>query len=427
MPTEAYKAKFQHIQAQTLFGQLSTDAQSFLQAKAELYRFTLQELKKLCEIALDLGMWDEPGLEALWPREPKAELGSRALKKRIIQQLQDHWQQLKYEATRYTQQTEPPASRKPRLATMEKERLGLGYCPVASPRTLCCNLMTLDAIENCGFDCSYCSIQSFYHGDRIQFDTGFGDKLKALKLDPGEIYHIGTGQSSDSLLWGNKHGVLDALCEFARSNHNVILELKTKSKNVGYLLENEIPANILCTWSLNTPTLISHEEHRTASLEERLTAARKVADRGILVGFHFHPMIHYEHWQKEYGEITRQLLGGFNPQEVALVSLGTLTYTKKVIKQIRGRGHKSKILQLPLEEADGKLSYPEETKLAMFRHLYEGLSPWHEEVFFYLCMENQHLWRPVFGFEYPTNEDFEAAMKTTYMQKIRQTENKGES
>jgi spore photoproduct lyase len=419
MPAEAYPEKFLRIQGETLFSQLPAHEQAFLQDKAECYRFTLQELKQLCEIALDLGMWNEPGLEEIWPPEPEAELGSRALKKRIIQQLQDHWQQLREEATRYPQQAELPASRKPRLNTIEKERLGLGYCPVASPRTRCCNLMTLDAIENCGFDCSYCSIQSFYHGDRIQFDQGFADKLKSLELDPHETYHIGTGQSSDSLLWGNKHGVLDALCDFARSNPNVILELKTKSKNVGYLLENEIPTNILCTWSLNTPTLIAHEEHRTASLDERLTAARKVADHGILVGFHFHPMIHYDHWQADYGKIFQRLVKEFSPQEVALVSLGTLTYTKGVIKQIRGRGHKSKILQLPLEEADGKLSYPEETKLAMFCHAYEGLSPWHGEVFFYLCMENQRLWRPVFGFEYPTNEDFEAAMKSRYMAKIK--------
>jgi len=419
MPTESYINKFQRIQRETLFSRLDANEQAFLQAKAECYRFTLQELKQLCEMALDLGMWDEPGLEKIWPREPKVELGSRALKKRIIQQLQDRWQQLRGEATRYSQPAELPTSRKPRLATVEKERLGLGYCPVASPRTRCCNLMTLDAIENCGFDCSYCSIQSFYHGDRINFDQGFGDKLRALELDPEEIYHIGTGQSSDSLLWGNKHGVLDALCDFARSHPNVILELKTKSKNVAYLLENEIPTNILCTWSLNTPTLIAHEEHRTATLDERLAAAREVADRGILIGFHFHPMIHYDGWQGEYGAIFQRLVGEFSPREMVLVSLGTLTYTKGVIKQIRGRGHKSKILQLPLEEADGKLSYPEETKLAMFRHAYEGLSPWHDEVFFYLCMENQRLWRPVFGFDYPTNEDFEAAMKSRYMAKIR--------
>ena len=59
-------------------------------------------------------------------------------------------------------------------------------------------------------------------------------KLRKLKLDPNKSYHIGTGQSSDSLMWGNKEGVLDALFEFARLNSNVILEFKTKSNNIRY-------------------------------------------------------------------------------------------------------------------------------------------------------------------------------------------------
>ncbi len=66
----------------------------------------------------------------------------------------------------------------------EKEGLALGSCPVASPKTRCCNLMTLDAVESCGFDCSYCSIQSFYNENKIGFDKDFKTKLKNLKLDP---------------------------------------------------------------------------------------------------------------------------------------------------------------------------------------------------------------------------------------------------
>ncbi len=80
---------------------------------------------------------------------------------------------------------------------------------------------------------------------------------------------------------------------------------------------------------------------------------------------------------------------------------------------------RSKILQMPMVESDGKLSYPEATKLAMFTHAYRSLAPWHERVFFYLCMENQRLWRPVFGFEYGSNDEFEQAMKGGYLAKIR--------
>jgi spore photoproduct lyase len=34
-------------------------------------------------------------------------------------------------------------------------------------------------------------------------------------------------------------------------------------------------------------------------------------------------------------------------------------------------------------------------------------------------MEDPRLWQPVFGREYPSNEDFETDMKRRYMEKVR--------
>ena len=419
---QTYEQKFDRIAEQVPLAALPQAEQSFLREKSCQHRFTLQELRQVTEMALDLSTWKETSIMGLWPHDLPPGLTGKAARARVIERVRQQWNALKWSANRYDSfgRAAKPVSQKTTLLQREKDKLGLGYCPVASRRTRCCNLMTLDAVENCGFGCSYCSIQSFYHGNRIYFDPRFAEKLEALQIDPGRVYHIGTGQSSDSLMWGNKHGVLDALTNFARRHPNVILEMKTKSRNVSYFLKHDIPRNIICTWSLNTPTIITHEEHLTASLPERLAAARKLADRGILIGFHFHPMVHYEQWRQDYGELFEAVQRSFEPAEVALVSLGTLTFTKPVMRQIRTRQLKSKILQMPLVEADGKLSYPEEIKLDMFRHAYRELQSWHDKVFFYLCMENHRLWKPVFRYDYPSNEAFETAMKSSYMGKIQQ-------
>ncbi|MCF6282558.1 MAG: hypothetical protein L3J28_10200, partial [Candidatus Polarisedimenticolaceae bacterium] len=398
---------------------------AFISQQALSYQFTQQELRQLVEISIDLNQWGETPLQAIWPTIPENHPSPKERKRHLITTIKSVWQRLKDQPTRYTDSPVSPATTEYRIKSSSdnKSQLGLGYCPVASEKTRCCNLLTLDAVDNCGFDCSYCSIQSFYHDNQVNFDSHFAEKLQALEIDPERHYHIGTGQSSDSLMWGNRHGLLDALFDFARRHPNVILELKTKSKNISYLLQNDIPANILCTWSLNTPTIIAHEEHLTATLEERLNAARQVADKGSIVGFHLHPMVCYEDWQRDYSTLFEQLLKQFKAEEVALLSLGTLTYIKSVIKQIRGRDFKSKILQMPLTESDGKLSYPEETKLAMFKHAYQSLRPWHDKVFFYLCMENQRLWLPIFGYEYESNQAFERAMKGCYLEKIEAARN----
>lgn len=413
-----YSEKFATISQQTSFQQLPSKQQAFTRDIAHTYRFTMQELQQFVDIAQDLTSWGESNIEEIWSKLDAGVKNGRDKKKELLLQLSNRWNELKNEPNRYTNITTTPPE-KPSINTVAKDEIILGYCPVASEKTRCCNLLTLDAVESCSFDCSYCSIQSFYRGNQVVFDENFAANLSKLKLNPDEIYHIGTGQSSDSLLWGNKHGILDALVDFAKSNPNVILELKTKSANINYLSKIEIPRNIICTWSLNTQTIIENEEHKTASLQQRLDAARKIADRGTIIGFHFHPIVHYSGWHEEYESIYSHIQSRFNPTEVAMISIGTLTFIKPVIKKIRARSFHSKILKMPLVETAGKLSYPEEIKLELFRLAYNSFTrEWQDHVFFYLCMEDQRLWNKVFGYEYKSNHEFEQAMKYNYLRKI---------
>ncbi len=416
----AYHERFSRLVENTLFFQLPEAQQRFLARQAEQYRLSHQDLRQLSEIAVDLNLWQGDDIEAIWPGEAQLTSQGKQRKQQLLTRIIERWQALREAPNRYPQQTVQRISAAAIPVETTKGKLGLGYCPVASPKTRCCNLLTLDAVDNCGYGCSYCSIQSFYDGKEIRFDRDFARKLAALEIDPDKTYHIGTGQSSDSLMWGNSHGVLEALLDFARRHPNVILEFKTKSANVKYLLENELPANVICTWSLNTPTIIEHEEHGTASLEKRLAAARAIADKGGIVGFHFHPMVHYDRWREDYAAVIERLVNGFAPDEVALVSLGTLTFIKPVMREIRQRGVATQILKMPLADAEGKLSYPDDIKLDLFSHAY-GCFPeaWKKSVFFYLCMEHQRFWQPVFGFEWESNNAFEQAMKSAYMAKIR--------
>jgi spore photoproduct lyase len=411
---QTYKDKFNTLIEKTNFTKLAKNEQEWLQKQAFHYRFSFQQLKQLIDMAIDFNMWDEVSITELLHDEFNS-------KKEAFNAIREHHHKLKNTPHSYRgfDVSEHKVEHKFSFVEKDDKDLALGMCPVASPNTRCCNLLTLDAVESCGFDCSYCSIQSFYNENQIGIDINLASKLEKLSLDPNVTYHIGTGQSSDSLMWGNRGGILDALFKFARKNPNVILEFKTKSDNITYLLENEVPKNIICTYSLNTPTIIEHEEHLSAPLEKRIKAARKLADKGVKVGFHFHPIVEYEDYLKEYDEVYKKLLDTFCADEVVMVSMGTLTFIKPVINQLRDRNFKSKILQMPLVDANGKQSYPLKTKQEMFKHAYDAFKLWHDKVFFYLCMEDHSLWRTVFGYEYATNNHFEEAMLKAYSDKIR--------
>ena len=379
-------------------------------------------------------MWDEMPLSELFPASEEkclalsnsASWSGSQKRQKILKEIEFFWTSLKNSPKDYGNFS--PEKREPKtLKFVAADPSGniLGTCPVASDRTRCCNLMTMDIFRNCPLDCSYCSIQTFFHHDTIFYHQDLRKKLASLQLDPQKTYHIGTGQSSDSLALGNKHGELAALLDFAGENPNVILELKSKSANIQYLLEKKVSANVIATWTLNTPTIIENEEHGTTALEQRFGAAKELARHGILVGFHFHPIIYYRDWQSEYAGVIQELTRNFRPQDVALISFGTLTFTAKVMAQIRNRKIKSKILQMPFAPSEGKFSYPREIKRQLLEHLYQQFpANWKEKVFFYLCMESPGLWTEVLGRNYPDNPSFEEDMKYHYFAKIKKRYNK---
>ena len=403
--------KISQIEKDKIFLNLDNDAKQDIISLSSRYRFSFQDLRQLSIIATDFYMWDN---ETVMECIEKFELSSNnpLNKKEVMSHIKGEWNKLKSSKIKYEEidklNTKRPKPRKVELNDQNNEVFGM--CPVASEKTVCCNLMTIDAVQGCSLGCSYCSIQTFYSDGKISIDKNLAEKLANIPLDPNKKYHIGSGQSSDSLAIGNREGVLDAQLDFARNNSNIILEFKTKSNNISHLLKTDIPKNVFVSWSLNPQIFIDNEEHGTASLQERLNSAKKLSDKGVLVGFHFHPIVYYEGYEDDYKNIVKKVMSMFHPSQVAMISMGTLTFIKPAINKLRSTGLKSKVLQIPMEDAVGKSSYTKEVKKEIFSNVYDEFSSWHKDIFFYLCMEESLIWEMVFGDYYKSNTDFETAL-----------------
>lgn len=422
---ESYQDKVNAFKADALYQALNDADRVFLDKLFAEFKFTQQELRILTEAACDLRMWQEMPLKELWQeglsaivKEGASQSDAHRIKKEILTFVRDRVSRLKKIERRYPE--EKPDIQKPQRELYESatDKPLLGPCPVASPKTVCCQLRTLDAVESCDFGCSYCTIQTFY-GDKIVFNKNLKEQLERIKLEPDRFYHIGTGQSSDALRWGNRNGILDHLSAFAARHPAILLELKTKSDNIEYFFEHQVASNIVCSWSLNTETIINHEEHFTASLDRRLKAARQVADTGVKVAFHFHPIVYYENWQAEYRKVVEEVLTLFRAEEVAFISYGSVTLIKPVIKEIRKRKLPTKILQMEMvKDPHGKLTYPDDIKLSLFSAINEYFKPWHGKVYRYLCMERSFFWDKLFGWHYETNDEFEKDFGRQVMLKL---------
>ncbi len=299
--------------------------------------------------------------------------------------------------------------------------MGRCPCPSESPVLRCCNLKTLDAVQQCAFACAYCSIQSFYSENEIRVVSNLEEKLNNIILEDN-VWHIGTGQSSDSLLLGDDYGTIKALSSFAEKHPEIVVELKTKCSRTDWIKEN-LPENIISTWSLNAKTVCEKEEHLAATQESRIKAARICSEKGHLVGFHIHPIVYFNDWKKEYSELVKKLTDVIDPKKTVMVGLGTLTFTKQNLRTLRESRRPTMVTQMPLAPIAGKYSYSNEVKKEMFSYIFNCFpKDWKENVFFYLCMEDKSLWLPCLGREYPDNASFENDMKKHYFDKIRQHE-----
>ena len=381
--------------------------------------FSFQEKLEIVKEEADLRQWKEtPFVELADLNSITGKPDGRA-NSRYMKAMREYMHTLRASETDYTNFT-PERKKHPKTkAVVEDNAILIGRCPcpVDGEKTRCCKLRTLDAVQQCSFGCAYCSVQAFYNENQIRVVDNLQERLDNMDLAP-EIWHIGTGQASDSLLWGDDFGTLSALSNFADKHPNIVIELKSKSnRNV---FDKKYPKNMIFSWSLNAPTIIEKEEHLTATLSERLTAAEKARDNGNLVGFHIHPMFYFKGWEDEYSMIAKEIEKRFSPDDICMISMGTLTFTKAVLKRLREQGEESKVLQMELSPAAGKFSYPLDVKEKMFSNMYLSFTKeFRDKIFFYLCMEDPSLWKPVLNREYSCDKEFEQDMQNHYFKKIQ--------
>lgn len=385
---------------------------------------SFQQKRILGEHEADLKLWQGPCLEDIWRMpDPVNKTTVNREYERVIG-VMEKIRTSPIDYSSFNPDFEFSGSKNEIVKIQSPETImGRCPCPKDGEETRCCNLKTLDAVQQCQFACAYCSIQSFYSHNQIRVVSDLKEKLETMALDK-DTWHIGTGQSSDSLALSNDYGTLDALFGFAEKHKDIILELKTKSARTDWLTL-DIPHNVISTWSVNAKTVIQKEEHLASSQDARINAASQVAAKGNLIGFHIHPMVYFTDWQREYGELVRKICDRIDPEYVAMVGIGTLTFTKSNLRTLRQSLRPTRVTQMPLAPIAGKYSYDFETKKKMFNYVYNQFpSDWKDKVFFYLCMEDPKLWDACLNRSYSCNADFEQDMKKHYFDKVLSVVNK---
>jgi spore photoproduct lyase len=278
-------------------------------------------------------------------------------------------------------------------------------------RNVCCDYFVINFASNCHMECTYCYLQSYLNFPYLIVYANLDDLLDELKAafaaHPERRIRIGTGELADSLALDPLTGYSRYLVDFFARQPNAVLELKTKSDCVDNLLDLDHRCRTVVAWSVNPEFIQRREEHKTATMRQRLDAAARCVAAGYPVAFHFDPLIHYPGWEKGYERLVRDIFAGIPASAVAWISLGGLRMTPAQRELMKERFPRSILPYGELIPAeDGKLRYFKPLRTELYRRLLDWIEDRGPGVKVYACMERPEVWDKSFG----TRPDSDSAL-----------------
>lgn len=272
-------------------------------------------------------------------------------------------------------------------------------CPGSNGSNLaCCNYYVLNLGLQCDMNCSYCYLQSFINSKYLTIYTNIDQALEELKLmykaSPTKSLRVGTGETIDSLS-------LDPLTQYSKKLVQAFkempewkLEFKTKSHFVDEFIDESHAKNMIVSWSINPQYIIDHEEHLTSSLEQRLSAAERVVQKGFILSFHIDPMIWHPNWEQNYKNLAIEITKRFRPEDVIAISVGTLRFQPEQRHMMRQRfGMNSYVTKAEtFKSHDGKYRYDLDLRNEMYQNILNVFRSHSPRWRVFMCMESPETW-----------------------------------
>lgn len=246
----------------------------------------------------------------------------------------------------------------------------------------------------CRFECEYCFLQQYQNLHAVLLPANMDEFLAKMdgakfRTGPFDRPRIGSGEFTDSLVFDDLTQYSAQLVPFFRARPHLQFEFKTKSVNIGGLLNVGGCENVVVSWSVNAAPVTNDAEHFTPGLTARLQAACEVARAGYRLGFHFDPVVIYNGYQQDYARTVEEMADTLPHDKIAWISVGTLRFSRELKKQIETRFPHNTILDGEfLLDFDGKMRYSDAQRLEVYRFLVPLLRKTFPKAVVYLCMED---------------------------------------
>ena len=201
------------------------------------------------------------------------------------------------------------------------------------------------------------------------------------------------GEMLDSLALDHITNLTTMLVPFFADFSRAYLMLLTKSSNIDNLLSVEPNKQTVISWSLNSQEIIDTYESGTASLDERIKAAKLCQERGYRIRYRIDPGILYPNWQTGYGILIQKTLTATKPENITLGMLRLLPGHFHLAKEAYGNRAKKLLDHNFIKGAsDGKLRFLSKQRVAFYNFLIDAIRSFDKNVSIGLCRETPEIW-----------------------------------
>ncbi|HWI53960.1 MAG TPA: spore photoproduct lyase, partial [Symbiobacteriaceae bacterium] len=164
----------------------------------------------------------------------------------------------------------------------------------------------------CPGACQYCYLASTFEMRPfirlyVNLEEILAEAADRIRIKAPETTFFEGSSTADTLALEHLGGSIAQCVRFFAGQEHGRFRFVTKFDTVDDLLTIDHRGHTKVRFSINSDLVIRNFEQHTASLEERIAAARKIADAGYPLGFIVAPIIRHDDWHAGYAETLKLL------------------------------------------------------------------------------------------------------------------------
>lgn len=212
------------------------------------------------------------------------------------------------------------------------------------------------SILGCLYDCEYCYLSGMYNSANSVFFVNTQDFFDTVLPYLNKPTLIAISYDTDTLAIESLTSHTKEWIAFAQNHPNLHLEVRTKSANFKAIKSLQSNDNIVLAWTLSPQKIIDLYEHKTPSLEKRLSSIKEAIDAGWRVRVCIDPVIYNEEFNELYPPLIEKLFRTIDAEKLFQLTLGSFRMSSTHLKKIK-KLRRSDIAFYPYEVKDNIVSY----------------------------------------------------------------------